>query len=198
MTGLMDQIVALACLTLNDPRNGARTLLQMDVPLPARTAGLVLVAVSSALLFHLGFFVLPAGDDALAQFMSQSPFRTAIIQWLILAATVLCIYRIGRVFGGKGTLTDALLVVVWLQVIMLAVQLLQLLSMILFTPLAGLVSLAGFVLFFWLLTSFIAELHGFASRWAVLAGVIGSGFAIAIVLALILSMIYGPEALQGV
>jgi hypothetical protein len=194
----MDQIVALARLTLNDPRKGVRALLAMDVPLPARTAGLVLVAVSSALLFHLGFLILPAGDDALAQFMSQSPIRTAIIQWLILAATVFCIYRIGRAFGGQGSLTDALLLVIWLQLIMLGVQLVQLLSLLFLAPLAGLISLAGFVLFFWLLTSFIAELHGFASRWLVLAGVIASGFAIATALAVILSLIYGPEALQGV
>jgi hypothetical protein len=194
----MDQIVALARLTLNDPRGGVRALLAMGVPLPARTAGLLLVAVSSALLLHLGFLFIPGTDDPLAQFMSQSPFRTAVIQWGILAATVLFIYQIGRAFGGRGSLTDALLVVVWLQVIMLAVQIVQLLSMILFAPLAGLVNLAGLILFFWLFTSFIAELHGFASRWAVLAGIIGSGFAIAIVFAVVLSMIYGPEALQGV
>jgi hypothetical protein len=198
MTGFTEQIISLARLSLKDPRGGTRALLKLDVPLQARTAGLVLVAVCTSLLFHLGFFFLPAGDDALAQFMSQSPFRTAVIQWAILAATVLCIYRIGRAFGGKGSLGDALLVVVWLQVIMLGVQFVQLLSLAVFTPLSGLVSLAGFVLFFWLFTSFIAELHGFASRWAVLAGVIGAGFAIAMALAVILSIIYGPEALQGV
>jgi hypothetical protein len=128
MTGLADQIMSLARLSLNDPRGGVRALLGMGVPLPARTAGLLLVAVSSALLLHLGFFVLPGTDDPIALFMSQSPFRTAVIQWVILAATVLCIYQIGRAFGGKGSLTDALLVVVWLQVIMLAVQVAQLLS----------------------------------------------------------------------
>jgi Yip1 domain len=198
MTGLMDQIMSLARLSLNDPRGGVRALLGMGVPLPARTAGLLLVAVSSALLLHLGFFVLPGTEDPIALFMSQSPFRTAVIQWVILAATVLCIYQIGRAFGGKGSLTDALLVVVWLQVIMLAVQVAQLLSLILFAPIAGVVNLAGFILFFWLFTSFVAELHGFKSRWAVFAGVIGSGMLIAVVVAVILTMIYGPEALQGV
>jgi Yip1 domain len=198
MTGLLDQIIALARLCLKDPRAGARALLAMGVPLPARTAGLVLVAVLSAILFHLGFVFLPPGDDALGQFMNQSPIRTAVIQWLILAATVLGIYRIGRAFGGTGSLPDALLVVVWLQVIMLAVQAVQLLCLMLVPVLGGLVSMAGFILFFWLLTSFIAELHGFASRWAVLAGVIGSAFVLAIVLAVILSLVYGPEALQGV
>jgi hypothetical protein len=198
MSGLADQLVTLGRLSLSDPRAGARALLRLGVPLPARTAGLLLVAVASAFLFHLGFLLLPPGEDAMAQFMSQSPLRTAVVQWLIMAATVLAIYRIGRAFGGSGSLTDALLIVVWLQVIMLAIQLAQLLSFLLVPPLAGLVSLGGFFLFFWLLTSFIAELHGFASRWAVLAGVIGAGIALALVLAVILSLFLGPEALQGV
>jgi hypothetical protein len=81
---------------------------------------------------------------------------------------------------------------------MLGVQVVQLLTLILFAPLAGLVNLAGLVLFFWLFTSFIAEVHGFSSRWAVLAGVIGSGFVIAFALVVILSMFFGPEVFQGV
>lgn len=197
MTGIIDQMVALARLCLNDPRAGVRALLAMGVPLPARTAGLLLVAVGSALLLHLGFLVMPPADDALSRFMSQSPIQTAVVQWLILAATVLGIYRIGRVFGGTGSLPDALLIVVWLQIIMLAVQIVQLFSFILIPFLAGLISLGGFVLFLWLLTSFVAELHGFASRWVVFAGLIGSGFALALVAAVILSFILGPEALQG-
>jgi hypothetical protein len=197
MTALTDQFAALARKTLEDPRAGVRALLALGVPLPARTVGLVLVSVLSALFVHLGFLILPATDDPIAQFMSQSPFRSAVIQWVILAVTVFAIHRIGRAFGGRASLPDALLVVVWLQVIMLAVQVVQLVVLILFAPLAGLVNLAGLVLFFWLFTSFIAEIHGFASRWAVLAGVIGAGFAIAFVLVVVLSMLFGPEVFQG-
>jgi Yip1 domain len=198
MTGVVDQILQLGRQSLEDPRAGLRKVLSLGVPLPARTAGLVLMAVLSALLIHLGFLFLPATDDPLAQFMSQSPLRTALIQWLILAASVLLIHRVGRAFGGKGSLPDALLVVVWLQVIMLGVQVVQFLVLILIPSFAGLVNLAGLVVFFWLFTSFIAELHGFASRWLVLAGIFGASLLLAIILALILTAILGPEALQGV
>jgi Yip1 domain len=198
MTGLLDQIVRLARQSLQDPRAGARSLLALGVPLPARTAGLLLMAVSSALLMHLGFLLMPATEDPTAQFMMQSPLRTAFIQWLVLVVSVFLIYRVGRAMGGNGTLSDTLLVVVWLQVIMLGVQLVQLVSLIIAPPLAGIVNLAGLVLFFWLITSFIAVLHGFASRWAVLAGIFAASFAVAVLLVLILSMIYGPEAFQGV
>ncbi len=198
MTGLMDQLLQLARLSVEDPRAGARALLSMSVPLPARTVGLLLMAVGSALLMHLGFLLLPLATDPLTGFMMQSPIRTAAIQWLILAASVLLIYRIGRAWGGRGGLADTLLVVVWLQAIMLAVQLLQLLLLILAPPLMGIASLGGMVLFFWLLTGFIAELHGFARRWAVLAGIFIASFGVALLIAVGLVLVYGPEALQNV
>jgi hypothetical protein len=197
MSGLWDRILGLARLSVEDPRAGARALLGLGVPLPARTAGLLLMAVASALLMHLGFLLLPATDDPVSQFMMQSPLRTAVIQWLILVASVFLIDRIGRAWGGRGSLPDALLVVVWLQVIMLGVQVIQLLALVVVPPLAGLVNIAGLVLFFWLISGFIAELHGFQSRAKVLAGIFVTTFAVALILMMILSMIYGPEALQG-
>ncbi len=198
MTGVLDQIVGLARLSLQDPRAGARGVLALGVPLPARTAGLLLMAVTSALLMHIGFALLPMPDDPLAQFMQQSPIRTAALQWIILAASVLLIYRIGRAWGGHGNLPDTLLIVVWLQVIMLAVQIVQLLALVIAQPISDGLSLAGLVLFFWLMTGFIAELHGFKSRWAVFAGFIAGSFAVAVVFVLILMMIYGPEAFRSV
>lgn len=198
MTGLWDQILSLARLSVQDPRTGARTLLSLNVPLPARTAGLLLMAVASALLIHLGFLLLPVTGDPLTMFMMQSPIRTAVVQWLILVVSVFLIYQIGRAWGGRGSLPDTLLIVVWLQVIMLGVQLVQLLALILVPPLAGIVNIGGLILFFWLLSSFIAELHGFASRGKVLAGIFATTFAVALIVVFVLSMILGPEALQGV
>lgn len=197
MSGLGEQMLSLARLSLEDPRAGTRALLALGVPLPARTAGLLLMAVASAMLMHLGFLLLPATSDPMSGFMMASPLRAAAIQWLILAASVLLIHRIGVAWGGRGSLSDTLLVVVWLQVIMLGVQIVQLLALVIAAPLAGLVNIAGLVLFFWLLASFVAELHGFASRAKVLAGIFATTFAVALLLVFVLSMIYGPEALQG-
>ncbi len=198
MSQLGQQMVTLARLSLEDPRAGVRSLLSQDVPLPARSVGLLLMAVASTLLTHLGFLLLPPPEDALSVFMVQSPLRTALIQWLILAASVLLIYRIGRAWGGKGSLPDTLLVVVWLQVIMLGVQVTQLVVLIVVPPLAGIVYLGSLVLFFWLMTSFVAELHGFASRGAVLAGILVASIGVAIVLVLVLTLLFGPEALGNV
>jgi hypothetical protein len=198
MSGLGDQIIALARQSLEDPRASVRSLLALGVPLPARTIGLLLMAVASALLMHLGFILLPPTDDSMTLFMMASPLRAAVVQWLVLAASVLLIFRIGRAWGGRGSLPDTLLVVVWLQVIMLGVQALQLVVFLIAPGLAAIISLAGLGLFFWLATSFIAELHGFASRAAVLGGILVASVGLAMVLVLVLTLIVGPEALGNV
>lgn len=192
---LKDRLRALALLSLQDPRRAARVLLAGDVPMRARTAGLLLVAVVSALLASLQAGLSPQALDPLSAFMLASPFRAAVGQWLFLALSVVLIHRVGRAFGGTGSFADALLVVVWVQLLTLAVQVLQLLASVIAPPLAGIIGLGGFVLFLWLMTSFIAELHRFASRGLVFVGmtltVIGTGLA----LGLATVLLFGPEAL---
>jgi hypothetical protein len=198
MTWISQQVLSLARLSLEDPRAAVRLLLRLGVPLPARTLGLLLVAVLSALLWHLGFLILPGEVDPMTAFMSTSPLRSAAVQWLILSATVLLAFRIGKAFGGTGSLSDTLLVLVWLQVILLGVQMVQLVALVVLPSLVGPLSLAGLGLFGWLLTSFVAELHGFRSRWTVFAGIIVSMFAVALLVAVAISPFLPPEVLQGV
>jgi hypothetical protein len=198
MTGFVDQIITLARQSLEDPRGATRSLLGMDIPLPARTIGLLLMAVASALFVHLGFLILPPPPVPLAQMMAESPLRTAVVQWVVLATSVLLIWRIGRAWGGRGSLPDALLVMVWLQLIMLAVQAVQLLALVIAPPIAGLLNLVGLALFFWLLCSFVAELHGFTSRAKVFAGVVVTLFGLALVIVIGLTALFGPEVLGSV
>ncbi|WP_309665140.1 Yip1 family protein [Tabrizicola sp.] len=198
MPHLIDTLVGLARLSLQDPRKGARALLDMDVPLPARSAGLFLMAVASAILMHLGAMLLPPTDDAVANFVTGSPIRSAIMQFVVLAVSVVLIHRIGRFQGGTGTFDDSMLIVVWLQVLMLMLQVVQLVALAVSPPLAGIINLAGLVLFFWLITSFIAELHGFTSRRAVFVGIVITMFAVAFVLVFVMILILGPEALSNV
>ncbi|NJM84051.1 MAG: YIP1 family protein [Tabrizicola sp.] len=198
MAGNMDEVLALGRLSLENPRKAARVLVAMDVPVAARTAGLLLVAVASTVLSHIGFLIQPPTDDPIGQFIAASPFRTAAFQWLLLSVSVLLIYRVGRMRGGSGSMNDALLVVVWLQVLMLGLQLLQVLLLLISPVLAAVVGLAGIVLFLWLLTNFVAELHGFQSLLAVFGAIVLTGFAVAFLFVFILAMFFGPEALAHV
>lgn len=91
-----------------------------------------------------------------------------------------------------------MLVVVWLQLLMLGVQVAQLLALVVLPPLAGLIGLIGFVGFVWLMVNFIAELHGFRSLGLVFGGIIVTFIAAAFVLAILLALTIGPEVLQNV
>jgi len=198
MTGLGERIMGLARQTLEDPRAGARAVLALGVPLPARTAGLLLVAIASAMLVHLGFLLVPPSDDPVAGFMAASPIRTAVMQWVIFAGTVLMVHGVGRACGGRGTLPDALLIVVWLQVMLLGMQLLQFVALLISPFIGALVGLGAFAMFFWLLSSFVAELHGFQSRWAVFGGILAAALGLAMVFAVLLVLVLGPQVLTDV
>lgn len=195
---LGDRIRALAQLTLQNPRQAARVLLAEGVPMRARTAGLLLVAVVSALLASLQVGLTPQPLDPLSAFMLASPIRAAIVQWLFLALSVVLVHQVGRAFGGRGSFPDALLIVVWLQLLMLALQVLQLVVTFFSPALAGLIGLAGFGVFLWLMTTFIAELHGFTSRGLVFLGMVLSCLAAGFVLGILLILILGPEAFLNV
>jgi hypothetical protein len=195
---LGDRLLSLAQLTLQNPRQAARALLSEGVPMRARTAGLLLVAVVSALLASLQVGLNPQTLDPFSAFMLASPFRAAIFQWLFLALSVGLIYRVGRAFGGTGSLPDALLIVVWLQMLTLALQVLQLVATIIAPPLAGIIGLGGLVLFLWLMTSFISELHGFKSRGLVFLGMVLTAIAAGLVLGIVLILLVGPEAIVDV
>lgn len=198
MSGLVQTLTYLAKLSLEDPRKAARTLLALDIPVPARTLGLMLMAVASAAIAHLNLMLLPSPEDPVTAFVLASPLRAAVMQWVAMALSVVVIYFVGRMRGGTGSLSDTLLIVVWLQVLMLALQMVQFLAMIIAPPLAALINLAGLVLGFWLMTSFIAELHGFRSLLAVFAGIMLTSFLIAILLAVLIAMLLGPQVLANV
>lgn len=192
------RLVGLARLTLQDPRQAARVLLAEGVPMRARTGGLLLVAILTALMANLQFGAGSESLDPFSAFMLASPIRTAVVQWGFLALSVLLIHRVGRAFGGRGSFADALLVVVWLQVLMLGFQLLQLVVTPILPGLAGVIGLVSFVLYFWLMTHFIAELHGFTSRGLVFLGMMLTGLAAGFVLGVLMILILGPEAFLNV
>ena len=195
MSPLLDIAVRLGRLSLEDPRKGMRAVLDLGVPVPARTFGLLLMAVGSAVLTHIGFLLLPVSDDPLLAYLMASPFRTAVVQWLALAASVVLIARIGRARGGVGSFADALLVVVWLQLLMLAVQVVQIAALVVIPPVAAMINIAGLGLFFWLLTNFIAELHGFTTLRAVFGAVVVTIVCVAFLMVIVLAFVLGPEAL---
>lgn len=107
------------------------------------------------------------------------------------AIVVLLTHRIGRVFGGSGSLIDIAAAIAWHSLVT-----------VIFAPLVAAATFPGLMesataflaisqiamvgVVLWLLANFVAEAHRFASAWRVAIGLFGGVFVIAFVLSLVL------------
>ena len=187
----LPNILALVRLTLQNPRQGADRIMALDLPMNGRWLALILVAAVSAIGTHLSIALMPAEQRDMMLALIASPVRTALLQAGIWAVMAGAIAAGGRMRGGTGTFPDALILMVWLQFILLCVQLVQVLAGVMLPVLADLIGLAGLGLLLWLLTNFVAELHGFRSLIAVFAGLVAGAFAFTFVAAFLLTLVLG-------
>jgi len=179
--------------SLQSPRAGIRRVIASDPPMSARWIGLLLAAIASTFLMVLSLRLVPEDEIPPSLVLAmQSPVSLALIQAATLWFSAYALFWLGRFRGGRGSFADSLAVLVWFQLMMLCVQAVLLGLQVLVPPLAGVAFLAGITLFFWLLTNFVAELHGFRSLGATFLGllialvalIILLGFGLAVVMAL--------------
>lgn len=185
----LKMLIAQAWASVTRPREAIRWVMGHDLPRLARWEVLLLVTVLSVIAAHVSIVYIIRPEAVLMAPLLQYPWTTAIIQMSVLVIVVFAIHWIGRAMGGTGDFADAILVVAWLQFCLLCLQVIQTLTMLVFPPFASLLGLAGFVLFFWWLTNFVAELHGFRSLGQVFLMVIVSLLSIVFAMSLILTLI---------
>jgi hypothetical protein len=183
-------LLALTRDTLTDPREAARRVLALPLSPVDRWVALALVVVVSTLAGYLSYMLADAETREAFAPMLASPLRLALVQGAMVGAGAMLLHRIGRRFGGRGRAEDAVILMAWLQFVLLVLQAAQIAAQLVAPPLAGLLGLAGVGLFFWLLTVFVAEMHGFRSLGATFLGILGTvlgiGFAASFLAALLL------------
>lgn len=187
----LPHLLSMARFTLQSPRQGARMVMKADVPVPARWIALVLAAILSALLAHVSFGLMPAEVRAQMGQSMQNPVGTAAFQAVLMLVVAHLMQWVGRWFGGKGSFADALMLMVWLQFILLVLQAIQIIVQVVLPPLTDVVAMLSVVIFLWLVTNFIAELHGFSSVGKTFLGVLGVMLALGFALALLLAPMAG-------
>jgi hypothetical protein len=184
-------LIALMRETIVAPKSAALVVLRADLPMVARWQALALVIVLSAILGQISVIFMGGGAVALA-----APVQAGIIQFIALILTVAGAHVIGRAMGGQGSFADALVLVAWLQALMVAVQVAQVLALLVLPTLSVLIGVLSIVLFLWLLTNFVAVLHGFESLGKVFGGIMLSAFALAVVLVIVLNILgIAPQAM---
>ena len=147
--------------TFADPRATARRLTELRLPMQARWIVFALAILATVVLLQ-GLGLITTGAAAM-----PSPVLFTVILGFANLVGVVAIHQIGRLLGGHGSFEDALLLVAWLQSIQVLLVLAQSLAFLILPPLGGIIQIAGLVVLMWLLTNFVAELHGFRSLWAV-------------------------------
>jgi hypothetical protein len=182
----LSALTALLRETLADPRGAARRILAVELPDAVRWQALLLVVVLSVLLVQIALLLSPGG--AAMEPMGGAPLQAGLLQGAALVMMVTAVHFVGRALGGTGEFGQALTVVTWLQFVTLCFQVLQIVTLLLLPPLAGLVALASLAVFLWLLVSFVQELHGFRSRGLVFLMILMSFFAIAFMLSILLAI----------
>jgi hypothetical protein len=185
--------------SLQSPRDAIRQVIASEPPMTARWIALLLMAIASTFLTLLSLSLVPS-DELPSEFLwlMGSPLSLAALHLVMLFVSVHLLFRIGRFWHGRGSFADSLTVLIWFQIIMLAVQAVQLALQVLLPPFAPAAYLAGLALFFWLLTNFVAELHGFASLsktfFGILVALAGLTLLLGFGLALVIAVTVGVPA----
>jgi hypothetical protein len=183
-------LLRLARDTVSNPREGATTVLSFAPERQALWLMFALVIVLSLLLreFVTLFAGIPA-DGPIRGPMQSSALILGLMMGGFLYITIHAVHRIGGFFGGTGSFEDSALLVIWLQFILICIQVIQIATLFVLPPLAGLITIIAIALYIWLLVNFIAVLHGFTSLGLVFVATLLSAFALLFVFSLILSIL---------
>ncbi len=180
-------LLRLARDTISNPREGAETVLSLAPPREALIYMFALVVVVSIFLGEVGaLFTGPTPEGLLT---GRSPIWLGLVQAAFLFAMMHAVHRIGQWFGGNGAFEEAALLVIWLQFILILLQVLQVIVIVAMPAFIGLIAVISIGVFFWLLVNFIAVLHGFTSLGMVFLMTLGSGFSIIFLLSLVLTLL---------
>lgn len=182
-------LVGHAWETVQKPRDGARRIIAADLTSDILWQALALVVVVSVLLGRITVMTVAQGAGPAMSPYLANPLVMGVIQGLLLVVMVYATHVIGRFFGGQGAFVDALSLVVWLQFIMVCLQVIQTGLMVLLPPLGDVMGLIGLVLFLWLFTNFVAVLHGFQSLALVFVMILISIFALTFLMSIVLSVL---------
>ena len=189
----LDILLKTLRLSLLRPKDGLRVVLNWQLSLLESALALALMAVLSAGLISLVIGPLPPGMDPVSAAMLSNPVYLAIVQLVGLAMISLFLHLLGRVVGGRGSFPQAVAMMAWLEALLILISVVQSAALLLLPPLGLLLVPAGMMLSVWLITNFVAELHGFPSLLLTLLGVVAAfvGAVIAMIFVFFLLFVLG-------
>ncbi len=172
--------------SLVKPRSAAARVLALPLATQQLVEIAALTAVLSALLSSVSFQAKEDGARVLLSALLAQPLLLALFQFLLCLVIATLMDRLGRAFQGKGDFRGALALTVWFNIVSILIQIGISIAIVLVPPLAILLLIFLVVWFFWALSAFSAELHGFVNAWRVFGGI----FVTLIVLSFALNVVF--------
>lgn len=180
----------LAVTSVRDPGTAARTLMAMKFESGPLWNALVLVAVANTMLFTLSNMILP-GPSPLPEILSTPLVYFGVVAGG-LALTAISLFWTGRMMGGKGSLAEILVLIVWMQALRVLVQVVALILVFVIPVLSELLVLAAGLVGIFMLVHFVKQAHQLESTGRAIAILVVSVLVIVIGLSAILTLIGGP------
>lgn len=185
----LQRLFQLIVQSFTEPSKAAQSLFGRRYDGRTLWSGMLLVTVLSVLLIALSNALMGVPSELEGAIVQVTPFAFSFILGASLCILVFAIHYMGRAMGGTANFNDSILCVIWLQVLSMALQVVQIVSILILPAIAGLVSLVGLGLILYALTNFINVLHSFDSLFKALGtfvlSLIGIAFGLSIILAVV-------------
>ncbi len=184
---MLNAFITLALRTITEPRVVASELVAMNFERRILWLALFLVVVLNTLIYQLSLIIAPPPETLPSFFTSPVPFAG-----LVGAGLVLSVYALtfaGRFLGGKAKLEQIMTLLIWLQYLRFAVQVIMILLMPVLPGLAGLLVFAASLYGMWLLLQFVDVAHGYNSLFTSFGALVFAAIAIMLGVAILLSLI---------
>lgn len=181
-------LLAMIRDSVAEPQETADRLLALRPATGVVLQAAVLVAVLDALILGVlggGALALPTPTGEVV----LSPFAHAAVLLASLGLSAGALQVGGRMLGGKGRFEEALLLVVWLEVVSIAVQVVTLVATLILPPLAGFIALLGVGVLLWCLVHFTRALHGFGGYGRTVAALLLGGVVVILGVSVLLAVL---------
>ncbi|MBB95645.1 MAG: hypothetical protein CML68_13775 [Rhodobacteraceae bacterium] len=181
---------ALALLTVKDPAEAARQVMGLNLPREVLWLAIGVVSLVNTLLLF-GPAVLMGLPVLLPGVLAQ-PVTYVLLVSVGLVVMIWMMQWIGEKMGGTGSFDEVAAVLIWMQALRVAVQLVSLVVQFLFPFFSLLLAVVVGFYSLYVLLHFIDQAHRLGSLARAAGVLIASVLALALAMTLLLTLIGGP------
>lgn len=181
-------LIGMVLQSIPEPRKIARELFALNLDRTTLWQALFLMLVTGAMIGVGSSLIFPPAPE-LSGTIFAMPLVVASAEAAVAVISVFLIYWLGRAAGGTGRFQDGIVTITWLNFVLLIVQVFVLILSLFAPSMAALLWLFGGFTGFWILSHFIAELHGFSSALRVFLTILLTSFIAVAILSIVLAIL---------